>query len=300
MPLNQPAIPLESLGVRRLHEHLLATDPERFVVACRRAEGRDLIVGFAAAIRRAHVWFLSMLFVRPEDQGRGIGQALLNEVLPDDDAVVATATDTMQPISNALYAAHGIAPRMPMFALVGRPVRDDAFDDLDYLVADPAGDRGRDPRVDRDDVLDAESFVNLDDERIGSIIDELDRETLGFAHRADHAFAAREGRRGFVYRRRGSSTEEATPVAYGYTSEVGRVGPVAVRNTALLPAVLRHLLTTIEPRGASAILIPGAADRALVPLLRAGFRLEGFPTLVCWTRPFADFSRYLPISSGLL
>jgi hypothetical protein len=38
----------------------------------------------------------------------------------------------------------------------------------------------------------------------------------------------------------------------------------------------------------------------MVPLLRAGLRLEGFPVLLCWTRPFADFSRYLPISPGLL
>jgi hypothetical protein len=37
-----------------------------------------------------------------------------------------------------------------------------------------------------------------------------------------------------------------------------------------------------------------------VPALRAGFRMESFPLLLCWDRPFADFSRYLPISPGLL
>ena len=36
------------------------------------------------------------------------------------------------------------------------------------------------------------------------------------------------------------------------------------------------------------------------PLLRAGFRIDGFPVLLCWDRPFADFARYLPISPGLL
>ncbi len=43
-----------------------------------------------------------------------------------------------------------------------------------------------------------------------------------------------------------------------------------------------------------------AADRAVVALLGAGFRMESFPILVCWDRPFADFARYLPISPGLL
>ena len=46
--------------------------------------------------------------------------------------------------------------------------------------------------------------------------------------------------------------------------------------------------------------LPGTADRALVAALRAGFRLDQFPILLCWDRPFADLARYLPISPGLL
>jgi hypothetical protein len=46
--------------------------------------------------------------------------------------------------------------------------------------------------------------------------------------------------------------------------------------------------------------IPGSADQAVVAALRAGFRLEPFPVLLCWDRPVADLSRYLPISPGLL
>jgi hypothetical protein len=32
----------------------------------------------------------------------------------------------------------------------------------------------------------------------------------------------------------------------------------------------------------------------------AGLRIEDFPLLIGWNRPFADLSRYLPISPGLL
>jgi len=46
--------------------------------------------------------------------------------------------------------------------------------------------------------------------------------------------------------------------------------------------------------------MPGDAGEAMAALLGAGFRMEGFPCLVCWDRPITDFSRYVPISPGLL
>jgi hypothetical protein len=78
------------------------------------------------------------------------------------------------------------------------------------------------------------------------------------------------------------------------------VGPVAVRDEALLGPVLGHLLAAVPARDASAVWVPGAADRAIVPLLAAGLRLDAFPLLLGWNRPFADFGRYIPISPGLL
>jgi GNAT superfamily N-acetyltransferase len=272
--LNLPLIPAEAGSVVRLHEHLRATDPDRFVVATRRGEdGGERVIGFTSAVRRDHVWFLSMLFVRPGEQGAGVGRALLARILPTDDAILATATDTAQPISNALYASCGIVPRMPLFSLVGRPDRDDAFGALpNGVVAEP-----------------------FEGDASAAVVDSIDREILGFSRPQDLRFAILEGRRGFLYRHRNGAV-----LGYGYASEVGRVGPVAVRDEALLPAVLGHLLAAIVPRGASAVWVPGAAGGAIVPLLRAGFRIEGFPVLLCWTRPFAHFSRYLPISPGLL
>ena len=269
--LNLPQIPAEPGSIVRLHEHLRATDPDRFVVATRQAgDRRERVIGFTSAVRRDDLWFLSMLFIRPGEQGAGLGRALIARILPSDDATLATATDTAQPIANALYAGLGIVPRMPLFSLVGRPDRDGAFDPL------------------------PEGVVVDEFDAVPRAVESLDRDVLGFAHPDDHRFVRLEGRRGFVYRR------DDAVLGYGYASEVGRVGPVAVRDEALLPAVLGHLLTSIVPRGASAVWVPGAAGGAVVPLLRAGFRIEGFPVLLCWTRPFADFSRYLPISPGLL
>ena len=96
------------------------------------------------------------------------------------------------------------------------------------------------------------------------------------------------------------SAPAATPSRYGYASEAGRVGPVAARDSALLAPILGHLMDVVIPRGAFALWLPGSADQAVVTTLAAGLRLDQFPILLCWDRPFADFSRYLPISPGLL
>ena len=68
----------------------------------------------------------------------------------------------------------------------------------------------------------------------------------------------------------------------------------------LVAPILGHLTGAVTPRGAFAMWLPGDADRAVVAALQAGFRLDPFPILLCWDRPFADLARYLPISPGLL
>ena len=115
--LNQPPLPDDLSIISRLYVHLLSSDPERFVVAVTpdgatpdgATPGAERVVAFAVALQRDHVWFLSMLFVLPDVQLRGLGRELLARVLPPDGqaTVRATATDSAQPISNALYSTYG-------------------------------------------------------------------------------------------------------------------------------------------------------------------------------------------------
>ena len=160
---------------------------------------------------------------------------------------------------------------MPLFSLTGLPRRPEAFGELpsgvsplafDEIVAGPPGGQGHRMLVEA--------------------IDAIDRELLGVAHPADHRFLRTESRHGWLYR-----GPDGTPIGYGYAGEAGRVGPIAVRDEALLGPVLGHLTSAVVPRGAFALWVGGAADRAVVPALRAGFRLDQFPVLLCWDRPFA-------------
>jgi GNAT superfamily N-acetyltransferase len=285
--LGRPDIPDDFTAILRLYRHLQATDPRRFVVAERDGEdGRPVIEAFVSALVRRPVWFLSMLFVLPAAQGRGLGRRLIGAVAPLDEegiSIRATATDSVQPISNGLYTGLGIIPRVPMFRVVGRADRPDAV-----------------PPVPPDIEVTTFAEIGREGDGIGSSalageLNALDREVLGFERQVDHAFMSAEGRQGFLF-----SDGAGAVRGYGYTSEAGRVGPVVVSDEALLGPVVGHLVTAIEPRGAFGIWVPGSAGEAIVPLLRAGFRIDDFPTMLCWDRPFADWSRALPISPGLL
>jgi GNAT superfamily N-acetyltransferase len=267
-----------------LYNHLRNSNPELFVVAAQpSADGAERIVAFAAAVRREQVWFLSMLFVLPEFQGARVGRRLLEEVLPrDPGAFRATGTDSAQPVSNALYSSFGIVPRIPLFNLSGLPTRPDAFGSLPSGVTPIAFD-------------DLRTRTSDGASRLAARIDALDRAALGAAHPVDHAYLATEPRRGWLY-----EGPDGEAVGYGYAGEAGRVGPIAVLDPDLVAPVIGHLTSAVVPRGAFMLWIPGSADRALVASLAAGFRLDQFPVLLCWDRPFADFARYLPISPGLL
>lgn len=283
VPLGQLEIPPDNAQLRLLHAHLLATDPGLFWVATRfdpaHAEAGEPLVAFASAARRGPVWFLSMLFVRPGEQHRGLGRVLLERILPADGAIRAVATDPAQPISNGLYASVGMVARVPVFNLVGRPTR------LDRLEALPPGVVTA-RTVDGDGSSDPATSAEIND---------LDRKVLGFEHPADHAFLRRGGRICSTYR-------DATGrlAGYGYTSAVGRIGPITVRPNLPLAAVAADLLTAIPPRGASSIWVTGHAGPTIEMLVQAGLRIEGFPVLLGWNRAFAAFDRYVPTSPGLL
>ena len=303
-PVLEPAL--------RLAEHLLATDPDHFCVAVKRqaatplyaqrADGRDQIVGFGIGLQRENVWFLSQLYVLPGEQRRGIGRALLTRVLPSaPDAgsadtqpvesrrtgVLATCTDSSQPISNGLYGKLGIVPRMPVFNLVGRPTGPSVMPPLpDGVEAVP---------LEPQNSVSHRNPAGPGQADLAVCIDAIDANVLGYAHQPDHHFLRVQGRTGFLYRTRGGET-----LGYGYSSQVGRFGPVALLDETLMAPVIGHLMASIQPRGATTVWVPGANDRAMVALLRAGLKIEGFPAMFCWTRPFAAFERYLPAGLALL
>ena len=240
---------------------------------------------------RARSWFLSMLFVRPGGPGSRPrpGAARRGRCRPDGGRRrLAGDRDGQRPadLERALRARSGIVPRIPLLRLVGLPERAGA------LGAAAGRDRG-----DRASTRSTSGGRRARASALAAELAALDRDAAGLrADRPDHAFLAREGRIGFLFRDRTGGA-----VGYGYTLG-GRPGR-ARRGPRRGPARTRSSATSSTPSGRAARSgsgCPGSAGEAVVPLLRAGFRFDGFPVLLCWDRPFADFARFLPMSPGLL
>jgi len=320
-PIGQPPLPAETGPLRRHLVHMTTTDPDRFWVAestqaCASTDtaegawaepaagpetGGPGILGFCVATVRDGLWYLGMLFVLPEAQGRGIGTALLDRAqagrdapgggpaVPCPDAPLGSgihtwgmATDTAQPISNALYARRGMTPRLPVWRLVGEPRRWSALPPLPpSLEAVPfeaiAANGHEGPR------------------RLAEAVNAVDRAVIGITHPADHEYLRRDGRAGFLVRER-----EGRVLGYVYGSGVGRLGPVAAHDPALLPSLLGVAIRAVPSFGAVAAWVPGTADAALRGLLDAGLRLDRFPAILCWSRPDHPFERYLPINLAMI
>jgi GNAT superfamily N-acetyltransferase len=297
--LNQPGMPDDLGPLRRLLAHLLGTDPDRYWVA---VNTDDEVIGFSSASVRDGLWFLAMLFVHPRVQAGGIGAALMDRAqagsdvdpggpaVPGPDTPFDTGihtwgmcTDAAQPISNALYARRGMVPRIPIWRLFGEVRRWSALPQL------PA-------------TLEAVPFENAagtepdGERRLQAALDDLDRAVIGSTHWADHRFLRRDGRAGFLVRDRGSGT----PLGYVYGSGVGRMGPLLAVDAALHPALIGVAVRETPALGPVALWVPGTADVATRALLDAGLRFDGFPGLVCWSRPDHPFERYLPISLALV
>ena len=150
---------------------------------------------------RGETWFLAGLFIDPGHQGLGVGRRLLELALAGAPAHRMTISDAIQPVSNALYAKHGLLPTTPILAFKG-PATVDTPSDL--VASEPT----------------AAALVLLD------------RAAYGFDRAVDHAFWAAEATPTLWLR-------DGAPVAYSYRWPRGRIGPVAGRDEASAAAALQ-------------------------------------------------------------
>ena len=247
-------------------DHLARTAAEFWV-----AESDDAgIVGYARSTDRAGLFELTEFFVRPGTQAGGVGGELLRRAFPVErgDLRVIIATTEIPALSRYLRA--GVSPRFPIVSFTG-PSRNATIDS--GIDAEP---------INRDDL---EPMNRIDDE------------VLGHRREVDHAWLAGE-REGFRYVRDGAT------VGYGYVGVPERAGngPFAVLDPADLPAVLAHAERRHHDHGAAETTFDVALhNRAAVDhLLGRGYRMDAFMTLLCSSRPFGDFERYVFCTPALI
>jgi GNAT superfamily N-acetyltransferase len=245
LPIDAPArIPF----LRHLHRTgliLVAEDPEP--------------VGFAAAVIRDGVWFLSQLWVLPEHHRGGIGSMLLDEALSFGRGASAFCTvSSPHPAAQLLYLRASMFPLWTQIEMGGgNDVSSEPPDGVRELTAaDQAW------------------------------VDDLDREVRGMARPEDHGFWRGQDGTALALERAGA------PAGYIYAWPDGKVGPGAVRGVTDLSLAIRAALRAGP--GQTIFPVPSTNWRALRELIRLGFAPVGATNTFMASRALADGTRYFP------
>jgi GNAT superfamily N-acetyltransferase len=205
----------------------------------------NVVVGFAGAVDHGPCVALSDLFVHPAWQSQGVGNALLDAVLPPDRPRVTMAS--ADPRAVASYARRGILPRWPAYYLAVTP---------DSLRADPrrGGRPGRcvEPLIPADYPWD------------------LPGDAEHYGHLGARPLAVRVGRH-----RIGTAlvlTGSPQRLSHPETTELLETTAGSVEDAAeLVLAVVGHTLD----HGASRVLVQAPGPHPVLPaLLRLGFRIQ--------------------------
>jgi ribosomal protein S18 acetylase RimI-like enzyme len=241
----------------------LASDPDGYF--CAIEEGQ--IRGMVSALVRGRVWYLSMLFVLPGDQSRGLGRALLEPALAYGEArgtEIRCTWATLDPRAQARYVMAGMAPRWPIYRLDG-----DAA-----AVARLAARAGLDPR---------EREVPCDP----AAAEKLTAEVFGHDRADDLAHWRGDGGAAVAIKRGG----ELAAFAYRRGE---RIGPAAGRDEKTLIQAVAAAAAAGAGGGKSVTArVPGACASLLEALVSSGFRL-GDPTIFMASRLFGRPELYLP------
>ena len=265
---DPPDPPLEAFVAQQ--GHLLEHDGERCFVA--EEDGR--IVGFSAAMARGDTWYLSSLFVAPDHQATGLGQRLLERSWGDSYARRLTMTDSIQPVSNGLYARRGLIPTTPVLNLAGRPSN---------TVLQGYDPHGSGALGSSNTVLQGLEPSEPSAEALAA----LDLAGYGFPRAIDHAYWSRHARATLWLR-------DGEPVAYSYAWANGRIGPLAALDGAAGAGALRGELAR-RPGEPSVVAVPGTSAELVGEALAAGLRITGPPALLLLSQP-ANPPRALAIS----
>lgn len=251
----------------------LSDDPDGLWVADDDGE----ILGFAFSWVCGDLWFLAQLFVAPDQQGRGIGQALLQRTfqhaMSAKAATKALITFAFNGVSQGLYMRHGLFPRCLIYNV--EISRESLMRRL------PEGELRCVP-------LDG-TASHLDS------LARIDARALGVARARHHRFLMNDGStRGVLL------YAEDECVGYTYVAD-GHIGPLAVTQQSALGAAFRTALVLAAAGAAQHVsaFVPGPCEAALSTTIDHGMRVT-IPMVLMSTNDFGNWSRYLPRNPGFM
>lgn len=243
------------------------------------AEQDGHVIGYASAITRGSIAYLTDLFVHPALQSSHVGTALLQHAFPLDTPLTHCTCASTDPRALSLYIRAGMQPQWPHFNLrLTEPVRDARWQSRISI---------------REASADLAEFELWDTRLSGR----SRPQEHGFWRQQQRAvplwFYDRDEIVGYGYVRLGAGTL--------WFPNACTIGPLGV-NTSELAAdcVLAAVDWALHHADVIRIDVPGLHP-CLAPLLERGFRIVYVETFVSQAvSPFFDARRYLASGSDLL
>lgn len=241
------------------------------------AEQDGQILGFAGAITRGQITFLTDLFVKPTIQSGGLGKTLLSSILPQDGLIHCTISSS-DPRAQGLYIRSGMIPGFPHFNLQWK--KPSSWEPFATDVAVAEGKVGD------------QELIQWD-ARIG-----------GRERPLDHAFWVQEQEAVPLWFLRDGKT-----IGYGYMRmktgsiwypEFCAIGPIGVNNPDhATECILAAINWACQRATMLHIDVPGSHP-CLAPLLEIGFHIAYVELFVSAApKPFFDPRCYIPSGSDL-
>ncbi len=245
---------------------LLARIATQWWVAEETDSGR--LVGFARSIEREGLVELTEFFVRPGQQSRGVGKALLERAFPTGRGSVRSIIATSDVRAQARYYAAGTVGRFPLYTLGGVP--------------DDTGP------------MSGVTVESIDGERAIEAQREVERTVLGHRRSDDEVRWLLDRRQGHLYRR------ADRVIGFSFVGRDG-AGPMAVLEESDLPAILRHVEGLARSLGLERLELQMPAPNAvgIRHLMGRGFRFDSWINILMSDRPFGQFDRFIPFSPPL-
>lgn len=240
-----------------LWRHLSQTADQFWVT-----EDGGRVVGYARAIVRDGVQELTEFFVDPAHQSAGVGRELLARAFPQAGARRRVIVATVDGRAMTRYLQAGVYPRFPTCYFFG-PAKAPAVS-ANPLAVEPLTGSAQDL------------------ETLGRI----DRDVLDYRRDVDHAWLLGR-RRAMLFRKSGRIA------GYGYTGGPSS-GPIAVLDEGDVQAAIAHVEAEAQRAGTEFGLdVPLVNRRAVEYLVRQGYQMSGFITVLMSDAPFGNFTRYV-------
>jgi len=247
-------------------EHLWRTSAENWVAVEGAAGGSraESIVGWAMSVQRGDVLELSMFFVDPASQAKGVGKRLLERALPPGAGPHRSIMATQDPRAMSRYLRSGVRFISTVIDLEAPPRPVSVDTDLAFERLDPA------------------SAASVDQ------IGEVEAQLSGHRRDVDIAFLL-ERRPAWIARRGGV----AVGFAFGYDDEL--TGPIGALETSDVPALLALVENHAAEIGAPNVYFstPLANHTAVEWLLGRGYTIDPFIVSFLADEPWLKVDRWI-------